>query len=58
MHGVGYSYVKAVLRAFDFPLAKFLAVPEQQNPDPDFPTVDFPNPEEKGALVRQRICCY
>jgi phosphomannomutase len=48
MHGVGADIVRRVLGAAGFdPL---LAVPEQDRPDPEFPTVAFPNPEEPGAL--------
>src|SRR5258708_34626916 len=31
-------------------VADFRVVPEQQQPDPTFPSVPFPNPEEPGAL--------
>lgn len=50
MHGVGYDYVE---KAFETGRLKpLLPVPEQQYPDPDFPTVKFPNPEEgKSSLV-------
>ncbi|XP_072938720.1 phosphopentomutase [Epargyreus clarus] len=48
MHGVGYE---SVVRAFEAAGLKTpISVPEQQNPDPDFPTVVFPNPEEKECL--------
>lgn len=56
MHGVGLEYIQGALqhitsgtqqsdseRGFEF-------VEEQAYPDPEFPTVRFPNPEEEGAL--------
>lgn len=50
LHGVGLPFVKSVLSAFSFPPSAMHAVPSQATADPDFPTVKFPNPEEKGAL--------
>ncbi|KAH0473980.1 MAG: uncharacterized protein KVP18_001663 [Porospora cf. gigantea A] len=50
MHGVGYPWVEKVVEVCGFPKAQFYAVKEQQWPDPEFSTVAFPNPEEKGAL--------
>ncbi|MEJ7634089.1 phospho-sugar mutase, partial [Aeromicrobium sp.] len=48
MHGVGRdTLVEAVARAGFPPLH---VVREQGEPDPDFPTVAFPNPEEPGAM--------
>jgi phosphomannomutase len=50
MHGVGYaSLVRVLSGAGHQPVA---SVREQQEPDGDFPTVSFPNPEEPGALDR------
>jgi phosphomannomutase len=48
MHGVGTDPLVALLRWCGFPAP--VTVEEQARPDPDFPTVDFPNPEEPGAL--------
>ncbi|KZP29895.1 hypothetical protein FIBSPDRAFT_726687 [Athelia psychrophila] len=48
MHGVGHPFA---VRAFEMAgFAPFVPVAEQQEPDPEFPTVKFPNPEEKGEL--------
>ncbi|MCG6567029.1 phospho-sugar mutase [Tessaracoccus sp. ZS01] len=48
MHGVGTATVRAVAEAVGLPAAT--EVGEQSQPDPNFPTVAFPNPEEKGAI--------
>ena len=48
MHGVGAEAIRRTLAAAGFPAPH--EVPEQVEPDPDFPTVAFPNPEEPGAL--------
>ncbi|MTE11725.1 hypothetical protein GLP40_02835 [Nocardia sp. CT2-14] len=47
MHGVGGELAVAALRGAGF--GEVLVVTEQFAPDPDFPTVAFPNPEEPGA---------
>jgi phosphomannomutase len=48
MHGVGAETTRAVFAAAG--LAEPASVPEQDAPDPAFPTVTFPNPEEPGAV--------
>jgi phosphomannomutase len=47
LHGVGGAVVPALLTRAGFQVD---VVDEQSAPDPDFPTVAFPNPEEPGAL--------
>lgn len=49
MHGVGLEAARQVVRILGTE-EDFVVVEEQARPDPDFPTVKFPNPEEKGAL--------
>lgn len=48
MHGVGYEVLNKTLEKANLP--KPHLVVEQIQPDATFPTVNFPNPEEKGAL--------
>ena len=60
LHGVGLSYMMDMLGGayadilLDLPAQKanrkWVLVREQADPDPDFPTVKYPNPEEDGAL--------
>jgi len=48
LHGVGGAVLVSAFERAGFPTP--LAVPEQQDPDPTFHTVAFPNPEEPGAI--------
>lgn len=50
LHGVGGAVAVEALRRARVPDVHL--VTEQFDPDPDFPTVAFPNPEEPGALDR------
>ena len=48
MHGVGQETFDACIKEAGFNPS--INVAEQTKPDPDFPTVSFPNPEEPGAM--------
>jgi len=48
IHGVGDATARLALSTAGF--TDLTSVPEQAEPDPDFPTVAFPNPEEPGAI--------
>ncbi|EID84465.1 Phosphomannomutase [Treponema sp. JC4] len=48
LHGTGAMHVEKVLGDLGL---KVITVPEQREPDGNFPTVEKPNPEEKPALT-------
>lgn len=50
LHGVGERVLRLAFAARGF--TQLVSVPEQAEPDGRFPTVEFPNPEEPGALDR------
>ena len=48
LHGAGNEMVQRILK--EIGLQNVYVVPEQEKPDGDFPTVDYPNPEAKEAF--------
>jgi len=48
LHGVGAPFTERALKEAGF--TRVASVAEQREPDGEFPTVSFPNPEEDGAL--------
>lgn len=48
LHGTGGDYMKDLFKAAGY--TNFVFVKEQQKPDGEFPTVKYPNPEEREAL--------
>lgn len=55
MHGVGGGLLARLLAEAGH--RDVHPVPEQERPDPDFPTVRLPNPEEPGATDRLQALC-
>nr|XP_039265824.1 phosphoglucomutase-2-like [Styela clava] len=50
VHGVGLKFAEESFKTFQH--KPFFAVEKQKDPDPEFPTVKYPNPEEgKGVLT-------
>ncbi|KAG7464250.1 glucose 1,6-bisphosphate synthase [Solea senegalensis] len=48
-HGVGHDFIQQAFQTFGF--APPIPVPEQKDPDPNFPTVRCPNPEEGESVL-------
>ncbi|NLM05064.1 MAG: phospho-sugar mutase, partial [Clostridiales bacterium] len=48
LHGTGNIPIRRVLKEIGF--ENVFVVPEQEKPDPEFSTVNYPNPEERAAF--------
>ena len=48
LNGAGSESVQRVMRERHF--SNFTVVPEQKDPDPNFTTIDYPNPEDRRAF--------
>lgn len=51
-HGVGYECAKRMFEGYGFREDSFISVKRQQDPDPTFSTVPFPNPEEGAKVLK------
>ncbi len=49
LHGTGYKIIPDIFKHFGF--TNISIVQEQEKPDGNFPTVKYPNPEEKDAMI-------
>ncbi|VDN54887.1 unnamed protein product [Dracunculus medinensis] len=54
-HGVGLPYFCRIMDVFGFPANNIVIVEAQAKPDPEFPTVPFPNPEEGLSVLKLSI---
>lgn len=50
MHGVGYPAIEQMFKVSGLP--PVISVEEQQDPDPEFRTVRYPNPEEGASSLK------
>lgn len=55
LNGTGNKPVRAILKSIG--IKEVTVVPEQENPDGNFPTCPFPNPEIKEALAKGLELC-
>lgn len=55
LNGTGNKPVRAILKKIG--ISEVTVVPEQENPDGNFPTCPFPNPEIKEALAKGLELC-
>ncbi|EME29859.1 Glucose 1,6-bisphosphate synthase [Galdieria sulphuraria] len=51
LHGVGALFFKRLCKSFGFP--DFIMTKSQEEPNPDFPTAPFPNPEEGPQVFKE-----
>lgn len=55
LHGVGGDYLDELFQSIFGDESSICHVEAQRRPDPNFPTVDFPNPEEGGSTLKMAM---